>query len=362
MNRRRLILAVSTVLVAAVVLLIALKIWPTIFERKKTMTSSPVSLQLGMLADDFDRALGLEQRIDRQPAGLNFHKRRWPARLPGTVRLLHGGYSFDMDAVLSVMGTEDVERTAFGIERLSIGRGVTADDVIPHDEARLKTMAFIRQLLQIGWRPYYHRSEARLNGKSSWADSDDRDPRYTPSFDEWMRDNDHHWKFEVDGVYLRLSVSRSYETPDPLKPGAYLMSLDLETELHKVRLWFPEEKRNNWKEHWAELMQYAVGQRAKEEAKARAQGLEIDTAYQDPRILAVEGPVITARVGEPCPKSGLWEASLPAVHPSAPHLAGTPSRWRQLQAGEPMPGFGQSLLPDAQAINAAIVWTWHKAP
>lgn len=361
MNLRSPGIAVCTAVV--VLLLIPLMGWPHLFERKQTMTSSPVSLQLGMLADDFDRALGQERHIDRQPAGLHFHEKDWSPRLPGVVQVNHGSHTFKVDGVLSVMGTEDRERTAFGIEKLAINVGMSAPaSTIPHNEARLKTMAFIRQLLQIGWRPYYHRSEARLNGKSSWADSDDRDPRYTPSFDEWMRDNDHHWKFEVDGVYLRLSVSRSYETPDPLKPGAYLMSLDLETELHKVRLWFPEEKRNNWKEHWAELMQYAVGQRAKEEAKARAQGLEIDTAYQDPRILAVEGPVITARVGEPCPKSGLWEASLQAGHPSAPHLASTPSRWRQLQAGEPMPGFGQSLLPDAQAINAAIVWTWHKAP
>ena len=327
------------------------------------MASSSVSLQLGMLADDFSRALGHDRRVNKQPAGLNFHKKDWSPRAPGQVEFVHGLYTVNIDRVLGVSGTEDVERPTFGIESLDVYVGMSAPaSTIPHDEARLKTMAFIRQLLQIGWRPYYHRSEARLKGKSSWADSDDRDPRYTPSFDEWMRDNDHHWKLEVDGVYLRLSVSRSYETPDPLKPGAYLMSLDLETELHKVRLWFPEEKRHNWKEHWAELMQYAVGQRAKEEAKARAQGLEIDTAYRDPRILAVQGPVITARVGEPCPKSGLWEASLPAGHPSAQHLAGTPSRWRQLKAGELMPGFGQSLLPDAQAINAAIVWTWHKAP
>ena len=333
-----------------------------LFERRAPMTTPIVTLALNLSADNFAQALGKERGINKQPAGLNFHDRDWPFRAPGKVRFVHGPHSFDIDLVLTVMGTEDVERPAFGIEKFFVHRGLKSDDLMPHDEARYLTMAFLQQLMALGWRPYYFTSEARLKGKSSWSDTDDRDPRYTPTFEEWMGNISQHWKLEANGVYLRVSIERAFETDDPLKPGAYLMTVELRTELNVVRLWFPEEKRDNWQEFWPDMAITDKEQRAKEEAQARAKGLEIDTDYRDARIIALEGPVITAKVGAPCVKAGWWEASLPASHRNAKALAKAPSRWRLLKAGEAMPYVYSAELfgASAAADNAAVVWTWQR--
>ncbi|RZI66010.1 MAG: hypothetical protein EOP13_31145 [Pseudomonas sp.] len=74
------------------------------------------------------------------------------------------------------------------------------------------------------------------------------------------------------------------------------------------------------------------------------------------------GLVPPTKVGQTCPRSGLWEACLPATHPEANHLAGLPQTFRikSVQAGEPMPEFyARFMFPDtAEAGNAAIAWRW----
>jgi hypothetical protein len=73
---------------------------------------------------------------------------------------------------------------------------------------------------------------------------------------------------------------------------------------------------------------------------------------------AVEA-VPRARVGQTCPASGMWEAKLPATHPSARNLATAPSRLVNVQAGQPMPEvYAKFMFPQtADADNAAVVWT-----
>jgi len=66
------------------------------------------------------------------------------------------------------------------------------------------------------------------------------------------------------------------------------------------------------------------------------------------------------KVGQTCPKSGVWSASLPNTNPSARNLASAPQRFKQVQAGSPMPEmFAKFMFPQtADADNAAITWTW----
>jgi hypothetical protein len=73
---------------------------------------------------------------------------------------------------------------------------------------------------------------------------------------------------------------------------------------------------------------------------------------------AVEA-VPRARVGQTCSTSGIWEAKLPATHPSARNLATAPSRLVNVQAGQPMPEvYAKFMFPQtADADNAAVVWT-----
>ena len=86
---------------------------------------------------------------------------------------------------------------------------------------------------------------------------------------------------------------------------------------------------------------------------------------RDGRAIAPDGSAPpTARVGEVCPKAGVWEAHLPPSHPSAQALAGSgPQRFKEVAAGQAMPTlYSEYLFPKtAAADNAAITWHWVKA-
>ena len=79
----------------------------------------------------------------------------------------------------------------------------------------------------------------------------------------------------------------------------------------------------------------------------------------DPKTGDLVPPV---KVGQTCPRSGLWEAYLPITHPEASHLAGLPQAFRvkSAQVGEPMPAFyARFMFPHtAEPGNAAITWRW----
>ncbi len=71
------------------------------------------------------------------------------------------------------------------------------------------------------------------------------------------------------------------------------------------------------------------------------------------------------KVGEACPRTGVWMPSLPSGHPSAQLLATYYGRFKQVQEGRPMPEFYSAMHPSEQAktdaLNAALVWTWVRA-
>lgn len=69
----------------------------------------------------------------------------------------------------------------------------------------------------------------------------------------------------------------------------------------------------------------------------------------------------TTRVGEVCPRSGVWEATLPVSHHAAQHIASLPERFKQVRVGAPMPelfaGYTYRNPKDADIDNAAVTWT-----
>ncbi|MBT0571852.1 hypothetical protein KIK84_16170 [Curvibacter sp. CHRR-16] len=250
-----------------------------------------VSIQLGLSGQEFVAALGREDtRINKQPAGLNFYDLDWPTTFPGKVVVQHGVNGFVLDAALSVMGTEDVDYPKEGVSVLDINFGVTASDLIPHNEARLQVMALLNRLQEAGWKQHYYFGEARIKGRSSFRmKTNSLDVRYTPTLEEWMAlENSASWQLQANGVYMELSMHRDSDRMDPQRPGAYLMSMTLKTDEVAYRSLFTEEERPRWKELWVQGLKSEHEARVKAEAQARAKGLEIDTQYQDPEILALK--------------------------------------------------------------------------
>jgi hypothetical protein len=73
-------------------------------------------------------------------------------------------------------------------------------------------------------------------------------------------------------------------------------------------------------------------------------------------------PPPTARVGEVCPKAGVWEARLPPNHPTADSLATSHYRFKEVASGQAMPEmYAEFMFPKtAAADNAAVTWHWVK--
>lgn len=290
---------------------------------------SEVTLRLGLSGQDFSVAIGREDvRVSKQPAGLNFYQLDWPDWTTGSVHFEHGVNSFELTNVLGLMGTEDVDRLQAGVDQLDISFGLPPRNAIPHNEARLQVLALLEHLQDAGWRQNYYFSAARIKGRSTLKKSSSLDVRYAPTVEEWMSLDDAGWKLQADGVFMDISMHRDGDRMDPSWPGAYIMSMTLETEEQYMRSHFSEQDRDNWKALWPEFSKVLKKSRARKEAESRAQGLEIDTDYQDPPILALQAPVVSLRVDQPCSRSGWWQATLPPSHPAAQLLAKAPQRWR----------------------------------
>ena len=319
-----------------------------------------ISIRLGESGDSFTQRIGQKKvRPDRQPAGLNFYDVHFTAHgaEAGEVTFEHGMHTFRVGAVLIIMGTEDVERMNAGIYHWDISFGLPPRNQIPHNEARLQVIALLKMLQEKGWRQYYYRDAARIMGRSSLLDSS-IDARYIPTFEEWMALKDGaSWKLEADGVYMRIVMYRDDNRLNPLQPGAYFMTMELHSEEDEVRSHFLEEERDNWKALWSERIKDARESRTKEEAEARAKGYQIDTNYQDPPIKALINPELKVKVGDMCPKDGIWEAS--RTDSMAETLATYHGRWRQFTQGQTVTGFGQGL-PGFDEDNKLLTWTWRK--
>jgi hypothetical protein len=324
-----------------------------------------VTLQLGWSGPDFAIALGRENaRVSRQPAGLNFYQLDWPDQLSGKVRFEHGANGFELNTVLGVMGTEDADRPAAGVDEILISFGLPPRNAIPHDEARLQVMSLLKLLQDAGWQQSYYFSEARIKGRSSLINPSALDARYVPTLSEWMAFGIEtvSWKLQANGVYMDIAMNRDGDRLDPHRPGAYFLSMTLETEEQYMRGHFDEKNRENWKKLWPDFSKRLTQSRLKKEGQAQTKGLDIDTAYKDPPILALKVPVVSLRVGQPCSRSGVWQASLPPDHPAAHLLAKAPQRLQRVEAGELMPAiYSRLMYPPADADNAAITWVLVRA-
>jgi hypothetical protein len=331
-------------------------------QRKDAQMVQNVVLRLGESGDRFVQRIGQKfVKTDKQPAGMNFYKIDWTIYNPGpsVVTFEHGAHTFTIDTVLGVMGSSyEPDINKWGIIDFDISFGLPPRNAIPHEQARLKVMALLRMLQDKGWKQYYSRDGARIKGRSSLRDGDNVDARYVPSFEEWMTLRDGSmWRLQADAVYLNIQMWRDDKHLDPQQPGAYFMSMELHGEEDDVRGYFLHADRDHWRELWPERMKKSYEFRTEAEAEARAKGYQIDTDYQDPPIKALIKPELSSKVGQPCPKDGIWEAS--RSDSMATTLASYPARWRRFKQGEVMTGFGQGL-PGFDDDNQHIIWTWRK--
>ena len=265
-------------------------------QAKNIMDNQPITIQLGQTGQGFTLLRGGgRMEIQREPAGVNFYTISWSMSSLGVIRVSHGTYSFTLAGALSCMGIEDLDFPAEGIAEFHFDVAPAVPAVISHLEARDRIFRLLHMLQMAGWRRYIDRHKPRFSGKTALEESIQRwgayclDPNYVPTLPEWMRLMiGSYWGFYAEGAYLTIEFKRDSRRMDPDKPGAYLVSFTLKNELVYMRGLFKQEKRKHWQEFWPEQEKYFQLERAEAEAKARAQGLSIDTTYTDPPILALK--------------------------------------------------------------------------
>jgi len=256
------------------------------------MPPSTMRINVGEPGQQFLQRNHLDSRgnVNRQPAGLNFHKHDWSTDYPGTVIVENGIHSFEIKHALGVTGTEDIEKQEKGLYRFSITAGITAADSVLHDEARIAFIALLHTLAQAGWKPVLYYSYPRLSGEQAFRYYLEEKPRgpapvnYDPTLEDWMRIDSGPWLFYAGDLFLDISVRRNRERMAVDEPGNYLLSFSLYNKEAQGRSHFKSEKRDQWQEHWVETIQKLKRKRYTIERELIEKGYTIDTGYLEPII------------------------------------------------------------------------------
>jgi hypothetical protein len=260
-------------------------------KKETTVMQTNVTVHLGENGEAFAKRYLDQVNINRQPAGLDFYRIDWKTSAPGIVLFEHGKHSFTVENALDVGGYQNKDFPHEGMPELDITAGLTASDLISHDEARLKMFAILQKILQSGWKVFIDRSDPRLRGKEmlryvqTTSSASSLDAEYLPTFDEWMEiPSNTTWSFYADHVYLEVSFTREHTLTDPIKPSAYIVNFNIKNESEHYRAYVGPDNRKRWKELLPGELAKLVPMRAEAEAKMVAKGFKIDETYQDPPV------------------------------------------------------------------------------
>lgn len=255
------------------------------------LNQPPIEIHIGESGKSFANRNASIAAVDRQPAGLNFYELRWPFQAMGSIVFKQGTKRLPIDNVLSVIGTEDMDFQDEGLLDIKINSTISKTEKISHDEARLKTFAYLQKINQLGWKPTIPRSMARIRGKAmnnyllKTKKYTTLDPKYVPTLSEWMQYKDlTTWEFYDDHVFLTVQITREHTLTDPLKPGAYLLSTSAQNEAEHFRGYVDALERPRWKQLLRAEVEKLDRSRKRKEAEFRAKGVAIDETYVDPPL------------------------------------------------------------------------------
>ncbi|MFW1642264.1 hypothetical protein [Acinetobacter guillouiae] len=224
-----------------------------------------------------------------------FYNQQWDKN-PIDVVIEHGANSITLHHVIGVQTA--VANSNELITGHDIFAGLSNDDTMSHDQARLAMLALFKDLKQAGWQRYISLSGPRLTGKDALKYASkhtyELDPDYPYNLDEWMQLEDgSRWMLQANGIYLSITVRRDQTKMDPQQPGAYYVSYKFQSE---KEYYAPHFKDDDLKKsainaaRWVSLYPGIKKQmnqiREQREAELKAQGITIDESYQDPALVS----------------------------------------------------------------------------
>ena len=254
-----------------------------------------IKITLGETGQTFLQSNKLPEKgtVDKQPAGLNFYEYSWNVRTPGQVVVNDKAYSFTIPYVLSITGTEDAAEIDQGIQKFSINAGITADDLIDHDKARVEFSGFLQKLKNSGWKTVIAYEDPRLAGEDAFKyyleDKFYSLPLdYIPTLDEWMKIKTGSWHLYAGSNFLDVTIRRDSQRVNISEPGAYLISFNLLTSTQKAKNQFDAEEIGHWQELWVDKIKSLKKERYAKETELTQRGFTIYTEYEEPKIHAAD--------------------------------------------------------------------------
>ncbi|MFW1642263.1 hypothetical protein [Acinetobacter guillouiae] len=226
-----------------------------------------------------------------------FYNQQWHQN-PIDVVIEHGANSITIHHVIGVQTS--VANSNALITSNDVNAGLSDDDSMSHDQARLAMLAIFKDLKQADWQRYISLSDPRLTGKNAWDYAIKElyiyalDPDYVYTLDEWMQLGDGaSWVFQANGIYLTITLRRDQTKMDPSKPGAYFISYEFVSEKEYYAPYFTDDDLKKWEinaARWVSLYPGIKKQmnqiREQREAELKAQGITIDESYQDPALVS----------------------------------------------------------------------------
>ena len=260
-------------------------------QKGEELPMNPITIKIGESGEDFLQRNKLTGSavVDKQPAGLNFYEYDWPSSALGKVRLDHGSHSFEIPFVLGITGTEDTALMNEGITKFQLRAGVTADDTLPHDEARRELIKLIDKLVTLGWKRFIFYQEPRLTAQDAFKlhlndDTYGLPLDYDPSLEEWMAIGVGRWYLYAGDIFLQIEFRRDSKLMAPSQAGAYLLVLNFISAAEHAKSEFTGDDRNRWMDLWINQIKALKKDRYKKEADLIKRGSTIYTEYAEPKI------------------------------------------------------------------------------
>lgn len=257
----------------------------------ESVSPEMVTIKIGQSGKKFlqENSLPEESSVQRQPAGLNFYRNRWPTHDRGKVKLEHGEHGFALDDVISIQCVEDQDDPDRGIYSCSINLGFAGGGEVLHEAVKDDFYSFIDKLIALGWRSWNQHDLPRLKGREAFSYLLEGGTYiaplgYKPTLEEWMALKSPSWELYVDGIHLGIRFRRDRTRMDSNSPGAYLFTVSLETAEQRMKSYFSPEGRDNWRELLDDRLESLSRRRAKQEAVLEDRGYTVDSDYQDPEL------------------------------------------------------------------------------
>lgn len=285
----------------------------------KTLMDQEIYIEVGEQPQALISRYGKTVDVNNKNFRLKFYSIDWQKNNQGRVTIKKGTLHVSLESVIMVSGTynETYPEEGFSIYDLSLS--LSSSNTILHDQARLKFYEMLGRILKAGWKRCLYDTEPRLTGNESIRRLHETttsvttlDPNYIPTLPQWMSLNDQStWRFYKDRIYMDVQLSRDQKHLNPDLPGAYFVSISLESYTSKWRTLFDEDDRPRWRELLMVEKEKASKERSKSERVLEALHYHIDTTYRNPDADETETDT------EAVPAYGDKPASQPLV--PAPH-------------------------------------------